>query len=91
MCIRDRPPVDSVKFNKANWIIVTEENVEKAEREMRESRALAKAKQDQDASEASVTISENENFFQDSSDKTPILSQVAVDGESLEDEGEFDG
>ena len=23
------PPVDSVKFNKADWIIVTEENVEK--------------------------------------------------------------
>ena len=71
--------------------IMSQENVEKAEREMRESRALAKAKQDQDASEASVTISENENFFQESSDKTPILSQVAVDGESLEDEGEFDG
>jgi small subunit ribosomal protein S6 len=71
--------------------IMSQENVEKAEREMRESRALAKAKQDQDASEASVTTSENENLYQDSSDKTPILPQVAVDGESLEDEGEFDG
>tara|TARA_E500000178_G_C16992137_1_gene741360 strand:- start:1753 stop:2010 length:258 start_codon:yes stop_codon:yes gene_type:complete len=71
--------------------IMSQENVEKAEREMRESRALAKAKQDQDVGEVSAPNSETENLYQDPSDKTQTPSEVAVDAESLEDEGEFDG
>tara|TARA_B100001093_G_scaffold246409_2_gene235907 strand:+ start:10610 stop:11167 length:558 start_codon:yes stop_codon:yes gene_type:complete len=71
--------------------IMSHENVEKAEREMRESRALSKAKQDQDMGEISVPHSKNETLNQDPPDKTQTLSEQLMDAESTRDKGEFDG